>query len=59
MSYLCGEMLDAEVESARHFAVVGEFEASLGRLSHQDLVEEELVLFLDINAFGVPVFFRG
>lgn len=58
-SYPCVEMFDAEVESAGHFAVVGELEASAGRLANQDLVEEELVLILDINAFGVGVFFRG
>lgn len=52
-------MSDAEVEHARHFAVVGEFEASPRRLADQDLVEEELVLLLDVNAFGVGVLLRG
>lgn len=58
-SYPGGEMFDAEVESAGHFAVVGEFEASPGRLSNQHLIKEELVLILDVDAFGVQVLFRG
>lgn len=58
-SYPGGDMFDAKVEHAGHFAIVGEFEASPGRLADQDLVEEELVLLLDVNAFGVGVLFRG